>query len=333
MSASSSSSARSPRSSRSRRQQDRPQLPTFTFIDAEGRQRRAAVQQLEGRGIRCRDADAGGFISCPDEVRNSPQYSQYFQNLGQRQAGQRVPKTPIYEFQGIRYQIINNRVRCRRPGTGQFGECPAELLEFVASQNPNVQVSYRVPQSPEETIMGVRVQYIPGRGWRCRDQNGGFMPCPEGQEWDAILERPAPPGIEEAYERVLEQRRARRGQAGASSSRSSRASAASSSQQMQQQQMMQAPRSPMRSSQAGSPRAAANVPLPSSPARSPRAAQFAPQQYASPSSPIASRSPLAAQSPRSPMAASAASSSSYGQLPARGRLSRYASSGTGRGRV
>jgi len=163
------------------------------------------VQRIANRGIRCREPGRGGFVKCPDEVRQNPMYADGFGS----QKASAAPKSPTMMIQGssgaVRVQQIANRgFRCRAADGGRFIRCPDDVHNQLVDRfgQEAVTGAGKAPKSPSQTMRSssgddVRIQYMRGRGWRCRSAEGAFMRCPD--DIDAQLQNtPAPAGMEAA---------------------------------------------------------------------------------------------------------------------------------------
>jgi len=264
MSSQSYSSSSLPRSRASRAKVD---LPTVAGVQ---------VQIVAGRGVRCRQN--GGFTRCPDAVFLDPRFA------GQQGANKpQAPKSPRQMVNGQMVQLIEKRgLRCRGPNGGRFVPCDEETKRQAAQMYGEAAVygKAKAVKSPMEQINGVDVFWVRTRGWRCRDEFGGFAACPD--DVFAILQnKPAPAGQEELSSRLAPaQAKARAAARKAAKASGSAASARSPS------------RSPARSRSPSPARSRSPSPARSykSPARAYQSPARAAQQYA----------PYSQQSPRSP---------------------------------
>lgn len=175
-------------SRRSRQTKQKAELPIVAGVQ---------VQMIAGRGVRCREPGRGGFVPCPDEVRNDPRYSAGFGTKP------KAPKSPAMMIQGFRIQQIKGRgFRCRGQGTGQgssrFVACPESVKEELVARYGEEAVYGKAkgPASPIAEVRGVRIQFLRGRGWRCRSVEGAFISCPD-DIYEELQNRPPPPGMEQ----------------------------------------------------------------------------------------------------------------------------------------
>ncbi|MFA6972555.1 MAG: hypothetical protein WC208_14320 [Gallionella sp.] len=216
MSSQSYSSSSLPRSRASRAKAD---LPTVAGVQ---------VQIVAGRGVRCRQN--GGFTRCPDAVFLDPRFA------GHQGANKpKAPKSPREMVNGQMVQHVEKRgYRCRGPNGGRFVACDEETKRQLAEMYGEAAVfgKAKAIKSPMEQVNGVTVFWVRTRGWRCRDEFGGFAACPD--DVFAILQnKPAPAGQEELSSRLApaqaKARAAARKAAKASGSSASAASARSPS--------------------------------------------------------------------------------------------------------
>lgn len=234
------------------------------------------VQVVAGRGVRCRQN--GGFTKCPPEVFLDPEFA------GQRGANKpQAPRSPREVVNGQMVQLVANRgFRCRGPNGGRFVACDEETKRQLAEMygEDKVYGKAKTVKSPMDQVNGVPVFWVRTRGWRCRDELGGFTACPD--DVFAILQnKPAPAGQEELSSRLAPAQAKARAAArkAAKASGASAASARSPS------------RSPARARSPSPARSRSPSPRPiQSFGRSSQSPVRAAQQYA----------PYSQQSPRSP---------------------------------
>jgi hypothetical protein len=108
------------------------------------------------------------------------------------------PQSPVEMIDGYRVQEVAGRgFRCRGPQGGRFVPCSDAVKDELVRRYGEAAVFGKsvAPKSPVQNLRGVRIQFLKGRGWRCRSNEGFFIRCPDNI-YDELMSMPAPAGME-----------------------------------------------------------------------------------------------------------------------------------------